>query len=138
MPVCKEYDPSEVRVVIGGVIITGFADGSKIKVDPVTKELRKSKVGVDGDVTYTRVRDPRYTLTMMLKQDSPSNIYMDALKESPLCVPISVSNTSGGKFVGGGTNCKMIERPSYEWSSEDTNREYKFMIPDFSGSHLPE
>ena len=137
MDSCDIYDPSEVRLIVAGIDITGYADGSKIKLEPVTKELYGTKKGADGHVTYSKKIDPRYMVTVNLKQDSTSNAYLSGLMRAPACFPVTISNTGGGKFIGGGTKCRIMERPSYEWAEEDTNREWKIMIPDFSGGDLP-
>ena len=131
------YDPSQVRLVVDGLDITGFADGEKIKIEPVTKELYKSKVGVDGDVVFTKNNDNRHTVTIMLEPNSPSNIFLDGWMKSGLCADVALNNTGGGKYLGGGTNARVIERPTKDFGEEAANQEWKIMIPNYAGAHLP-
>ncbi len=82
----KFYDPSEVRLIVNGIDITGFSDGEKIKIEPVTKELYKSHCGVDGDTSFTKVHDNRHTITFTLKQGSRRISFSTASRSSrPAC-----------------------------------------------------
>ncbi len=134
----KVYSPKEARVIINGIDITGWADGEKIKVEPVTKEVYKSHTGTDGDVTYTENHDERHTLTMMVKQSSPSNVLLEGFLKEKASFTASISNARNGKFIGGGLRCRIMERPSYMFGMEEKAREWKITIPNFSGATLPE
>jgi hypothetical protein len=132
------YDPAEVRVIINGLDITGFSDGDKIKIEPVTKEDYKSFAGVDGDVTYSKVNDDRHTLTFTLKEESPSNKFLDALRKAPTSSVVTIQNLSAGKYIGGGIEARISEKPNITFPAEDPKREWKILIPRYSGQALPE
>lgn len=132
------YDPADARCVVAGMIVSGYADGEKIKIEPVTKEDFKSHVGVDGTVSYTKVNDDRYTITVTLKQGSPSNVFFETLRKSRASFPVMISNPRGGKYIGGSTNCRFVEKPSRAFGAEDGKIEYKILAPDYSGSPLAE
>ena len=134
----KFYDPSEVRLIVNGIDITGFSDGKKIKIEPVTKELYKSHCGVDGDTSFTKVHDNRHTITFTLKQGSPSNIILDGLSKLPASMVVGVINNSEGRYVGGGTGARIAERPTIGFASDDGKREWKILVPDYSGAPLPD
>ncbi|MEW6525086.1 MAG: DUF3277 domain-containing protein [Spirochaetota bacterium] len=132
------YDPKEVRLIINGLDVTGFAEGEKIKIEPVTKEDYKSFVGVDGEVSFSKVNDDRHTITFTLKEESPSNKVLDALRKLPTSFAVMVKNTSAGKFIGGSIGCRFAEKPSITFGAEDPKREWKIIAPSWSGQALPE
>lgn len=74
----KTYDPKLVLVTIGGVPITGFADGEYIKVTAHGDRYTK-KVGSDGEVSRTRSNNDTHKITISLTQTSPSNSYLSQL-----------------------------------------------------------
>jgi len=126
------YDTKKVRLIIAFMDITGFADGDKLKIEPVTKDNFKSHVGVDGDTSFSKINDDRYTITFTLLSGSPSNTHLDLLKKSNIPFPVSVSNTSEGEYIGGGINARIIERPSTTFGGEQQPIEWKILVPDYS------
>lgn len=132
------YDPKKVQLIINGLTVTGFSDGDKIKIEPVTKEEFKSVAGVDGDVSFTKVNDDRHTITFSLKEESPSNKALDALRLLPSSFAVMVKNTSAGKYIGGGTGARIAEKPGLTFGADAPKREWKILVPKYSGSSLPE
>lgn len=132
------YDPKEVRLIVAGKDVTGFADGDKIKIDPVTKDLYKTHVGVNGDVSYSKVNDDRHSLTASIKQGSPSNIILEGLMKLGQSFPVSIMNSADGKYLGVATNCRIMERPSVSFGADSGKREWKIMMPNYNGTALPE
>jgi len=132
------YNPKDVRLIINGLDITGFADGDKIKIEPITKEDMKSFVGVDGDVSFSKVNDNRHTITFTLKEESPSNKMLDALRKLPTSFPVMIKNTSAGAYIGGSTGCRFAEKPSITFGVENPKREWKIIAPEWMGQALPE
>jgi len=134
----KYYDPKKVQLIIAGLTITGFAEGDKIKIEPVTKDDMKSFAGIDGDVTYAKVNDDRYNVTFTLSEESPSNKILDAMRKVPTGVPVMIKNTSAGKYLGGGTDCRIMEKPSITFGPDSPKREWKVLVPNYSDVALPE
>ena len=66
------YAPDEVSLIFGGEIITGFADGESIKIEPVADRFT-SQVGSQGDLTRTKSSNKLCKLTVVLQHNSPSN-----------------------------------------------------------------
>jgi hypothetical protein len=132
------YDPKKVRLIINGIDMTGFADGDKIKVEPVTKEDFKSFAGVDGEVSFSKVNDDRHTITFTLKEESPSNKILDGLKKLPASMAVMIRNMSAGKYVGGGTGSRIAEKNAPTFGAENPKREWKILVPNYSGTSLPE
>jgi len=66
------YDPKQVIISIGGVTMSGFTDGTFLEVvrdEPTWQKV----VGADGYVTRGKTNNFSGTLTLTLKQSSPSN-----------------------------------------------------------------
>jgi hypothetical protein len=66
------YDPASVVCTIGGVPISGFSEGTFIEIDRDEPTWNKV-VGADGLVTRGKTNNFSGTLTLTLKQSSPSN-----------------------------------------------------------------
>lgn len=132
----KFYDPKEVRLIINGIDITGYSDGDKIKIEPVTKEAFKSHAGVDGDTSFAAVNDNRHNITFTLKHGSPSNAFLDGLLKSRINLNVSVMNNSEGKYVGGGSYSRLAEKPSVTFSGETGKREWKITVNDYIGTDM--
>jgi len=71
MSIARNYDFNSVILLIGGVPITGFADGDAISVD--LPERFTTQVGAGGATTRSKRNDRTATLTIRLQQSSPSN-----------------------------------------------------------------
>lgn len=104
----RTYDPRSVIITIGGVPMSGFSDGTFLEV--VRDEATWTKVvGADGYVTRGKTNNFTGTLTLTLKQSSPSNdvlsgfIALDEVSNSGI-VPILVKDLSGNStyFSGQG------------------------------------
>lgn len=132
------YDPKEVRLIVNGLDITGFTDGDKIKIEPVTKEQWKSFVGVDGNVAYSKNNDERHMITFTLQAVSPSNAVLDALRKLPTSFATMIKNASAGQYIGGGTKSRIVERPGVTMGNEKSDREWKILVPNYSGAMLPD
>ena len=112
--------------------------GDKIKIEPITKEDMKSFVGIDGDVSFSKVNDDRHTITITLKEESPSNKVFDALRKLPTSFAVMVKNTSAGKYLGGGNGCRFSDKPGITFGADTPKREWKIIVPNYSGQALPE
>lgn len=68
----RTYDPKQVIVTIGGVPMSGFSDGTFLEIDR-NEPTWNMVVGADGLVTRGKTNNFSGTLTLTLKQSSPSN-----------------------------------------------------------------
>lgn len=75
------YNPKEVTVIYGGIILTGFGDGDFINVEREAGDW-SDFAGVDGEVTRSRLNDPRLTITLTLSQASPGNRVLSDLRKA--------------------------------------------------------
>lgn len=74
----KTYDPKAIILIIGGVPITGFADGTFISVAPSSDRYTKV-VGADREVARSASNDFTSEITITLLQTSSSNDYLSTL-----------------------------------------------------------
>ena len=126
------YDPCKVNVNVAGRRITGYADDGQIKIEPVTKEKVTSKSGVCGDSTWSENKDERVKITLKLLGNSPSNAFLSKLLVGRLPAPVAIENTSSGRYIGGGLDGRVAERPTTEFGKELPDREWVLMVNDWS------
>ncbi len=93
------YSAKEVQVVVGGVPISGYTDGTFVEISR-EEDTWSKVVGADGYVTRGKTNNFSGTLTITLKQSSPSNdvlsgfIIADELTSSAI-IPILIKDISG-------------------------------------------
>lgn len=98
----RTYDPAQVICTIGGVPMSGYAEGTFIEVDRDEATWTKV-VGADGLVTRGKTNNFSGTLTLTLKQSSPSNdvlsgfLAIDELTNQGV-VPILIKDLSGNSI----------------------------------------
>lgn len=123
----KTYDPSQVSVIIGGHIVGGFADNTKIRVAR-DEDAYSLHTGVDGEGTRAKTNNKSGTITISLLQSSESNDVLSAYVAAD-----EISN--GGLFSAmikdnSGTSLYAAETayiqkyPDSEFSKEPTVREW--------------
>lgn len=73
----KTYDPKQILMSFLGNLISGFADGTFVKVSRMSDTF-SSTAGADGEVARARMRDKRGTIEFTLLQSSSSNDLLSA------------------------------------------------------------
>jgi membrane-associated protease RseP (regulator of RpoE activity) len=68
----KTFDPRKVKVLVNGVPVTGFADGTFLSIASNGEQATRS-VGADGEVSRAITADYTSTVVVTLKQTSQSN-----------------------------------------------------------------
>ena len=71
----QTYNPKEVTMALGTHIVTGYAEDSFITIEPMGNGT-SSKVGCDGEVTRSIDPDERYTIKVVVGQNSPTNKFL--------------------------------------------------------------
>jgi len=130
----RTYDPASVSVLIGGVPISGFADGTFISVERNNPKFQMVS-GADGIVSRSKSNDKTGTMTLTLAQTSPSNDVLEgiaALDElsSTGIVPVMVKDNSGRSVHFAG-NAWIQQDPTAEFGKELSNREWTFDLADY-------
>ena len=125
------YDPKKVGVVVGGKYLVGFMDGTFVKTEK-NEDNVKVHVGADGSVTYSEVADNTGTITVTLKQNSTSLLYLQALATMKKPFPAYVVDGNDGKYKAGGSQCRIIKTPDREFGSEVSGVEVAIHISNYS------
>lgn len=95
----KTYDPKLVSVIVGGKIMSGYADGTFVLVER-NEAAFALKVGVDGEGTRAKSNNRSGKITITLMNSSKSNDDLstfaaaDELSNSG-AVPVMVKDNSG-------------------------------------------
>lgn len=74
----RTIDPDSVKLSVGGIPVSGYADGTFIEFERTTDSFEKS-TGADGKTTRVAKNDRSGTCTITLQQSSPTNDQFTAL-----------------------------------------------------------
>lgn len=122
----RTYNPARVLVLVGGVPLQGFSDGTFVEIAPMSDRVT-SKSGADGEVARSIGTDKRHTITITLQQTSPSNdalsamLLADELSGGGLPVPVMVQDLSG-RTVFSADRSWISKAPSLTYASEIEDR----------------
>lgn len=130
MPAFKNWDPGRFVVVVNGVQIQGYADGTFIKASRNVPSF-STKTGADGLVVRTKSRNRTGKLVITLMQSSPSNDYLAGLVAvdeatdgaSPSVGPSLVKDLNGTTFGTMG-NSWVMQPADLERGSDSGNVEW--------------
>jgi hypothetical protein len=137
----KTYDPKQVQVVVGGVPIQGYADGTFIRVGRrnVAWEM---VTGADGESARAKSNDNSGFIEIELMQTSSSNQHLsnianaDELSNAGV-VPIMVKDNSG--FSLHVSEQSFIEKkPDAAYAKTNQTRVWRFLcenLQDFHGGN---
>lgn len=126
----QTYDPQDVSVVVDGTILTGFAEGTFIRGEKASDTFTKH-VGALGEVDRSRNADPSGTLTITLKQTSPSNGLLNRLAKSKSTFNARVIDRNSRNLQAGGNTCWIQKAPAFDRSDAITNREWIIVVADY-------
>lgn len=123
----RTYDASQVVLTINGAVIGGYADGTFINVEREEPSFTKV-VGADGTVSRAKSNNKSGTLTITLKQTSPSNDVLSALLaqdelNADGVFPVLLKDNSGETRIFSGTGWVQGFPPS-EFAKEISEREW--------------
>jgi len=142
MPV-RTYDPKAIALTVGGVPITGFADGTFVLVERANDSFTKV-VGADGETSRAKSQDRSGRITITLAQTSNSNDYLSSVMKrdeefNAGVVPIQAKDVTGASTVFSGSGW-VVKPPNVEYGKEINNREWMFDCADltmFVGGNVP-
>lgn len=133
----RTYDPKGVLVIVNGIPLYGFADGTFIRVER-DDDMFTKVVGADGMTSRAKSNNKGGKITITLKQTSPSNDVLSGIalademtnagvvpimiKEMSKPVPSQSLAVSGFGWVQ--------KQPVMEYGKEITNREWIFDCAD--------
>jgi hypothetical protein len=123
------YDPSKIVFIVGGVPITGFADGTFITIEPMTEGFT-SMVGSDGEVARTISTDNRLKITCALMQTSNSNqvlsnLYLVDRLSGRGVFAMLVEDLIGGTIMASGQSW-IVKQATAKFGKTTESREWEF------------
>lgn len=125
------YDAKDVSVIVNGIYLTGFADGTFVSYSK-DEEQFSTTVGALGDVARAKVNNPLGTITVTLQQTSPQVSMMNNLAMSGKLVEARVIHKGSNTQKVGGTQCFVKKPTDGEFSNEVSNREFEIAVLDYS------
>ena len=127
----KTYDPNEVICIVGGAIISGYADGTYLNVERDEQMFQKVE-GADGFVYRAKSNNKSGVLTLTLQQTSPSNdvlsgfMVADELTNSGI-VPVFIKDAIGTTVLVSGEGW-VQQMPAVGYAKEVNNREWSIAM----------
>ena len=96
----SNYDPAQTDVIVGGVTITGFAEGTGIEIERDEDSYTK-QTGSNGEVTRIMRNNRGAKITLTLLQGSESNLTLSNFNNvdentGAGAVPVIVKDNTGG------------------------------------------
>jgi len=129
----RTLDPAKVVISVGGVPISGYADGTFIRVER-SSDMFSKVIGADGKTARAKSNDRSGTVILTLLQTSPSNdvlsglAILDELQNSGV-VPIGATDLSGATTIFSGTGW-VRKMPDWEAGKEIGNIEWTIDCAD--------
>ena len=123
----RTYDAKEVVLTLDGIPILGYADGTFISLER-EEETYTKVVGADGVVSRAKTNNRSGTLTLTLKQTSPSNEDLsDFLKQDELSnngvFSVLIKDSISGTRLFSSTGW-VQGLPTIEYAKEISDREW--------------
>lgn len=104
-----KYSSKDVSIIVNGTPITGVMDGEFVTVTP-SVDPAALHVGGDGAATMVVNADESASIAITLKQTSPSNAVLSALRATKATFAVAIKDNSGtsihtgaGAFISGAT-----------------------------------
>lgn len=126
-------DPKSIIITVGGVAISGFADGTFLEITADNPQFQKV-VGADGFSTRVKSNNYGAVLTITLAQTSPSNDYLSALLNldrlrNAGVVPLLVKDLSGTTLIFS-ASAWIQQFPDVTYGNELNNNAWIFDLAD--------
>lgn len=138
------YDSKEVVITFGPILLSGFAEGSKVKIEQ-NEDSFKLAVGVDGDACRVKTNNRSAKITVTLLQSTNTNDLLSAVHNEDILSPSGDGIFPLAVIHKGGTTVVAVERawivkpPAVEFSNEVKEREWVFetdaMIAQIGGAN---
>jgi hypothetical protein len=130
----KTFNPKAVIAVVGGVPLSGFAEGTMITAERASDAFEKY-VGTQGEVSRAKLADISGTFTFTLAATSSSNDYLSTLREADELtgsgiIPVSVTDLSGTTVLVGAMGW-IKKAPKVEFGKSVSSREWVLDVAEF-------
>lgn len=123
----RTYAADEVRIVVGGALISGYADGTFVSVSRDEQAFNKI-TGADGTTSRSKSANKAGTITLILQQTSPSNDVLSAFmiadeQTNNGVVPVLVKDTSG-RTLHFAASAWVQQMPDQDFSKDIEERQW--------------
>lgn len=126
----KGYDPTLIKVLLGGIQMTDFGEDSMVKVTR-TSDLRSATVGADGNVTVNKSADRTGTMEITLMHNSASNAILKALSASDAGFPAVVVDLNFAGDLGTVTTFAFVKNiPDFERAAKVGECTWQIILTD--------
>ena len=127
----NEYDPTEVFVVVGGTIITGFAEDSMVSAERMEDKV-ELHTGAQGEQTFVKNANDAGEMTITLKHNSPSIPILKGYYKAGNKFPVNVVDANFEGEVHAGGSEAMISNPgAFERGGGVSDKEFTLLIADY-------
>jgi hypothetical protein len=134
------YDPAQVIVTVGGIILSGFSDGDHITARRA-EDNYFTRVGADGGVARARNANKMGEFEFKLLQTSTANDLLSALfavddlvNDGLTLVPVAVIDGSG-RSLAVATQCWLKTLPEGVFGKEVSERIWVLTAADLKIFH---
>lgn len=134
------YDPAQVIVTVGIVILSGFSDGDSI-IARRSEDVYLTRVGTDGGVGRARNANKMGEFEFKLLQTSSANDLLsslvavdDLINDGLITMPISIMDGSGRSLCAA-TQCWIKTVPEATFGKEVGERAWVFSAADLKIFH---
>lgn len=128
----RTYDPKKSSLIIAGLVVSGYAEGSSIKVKWNNPELFKRHIGGHGEVTRTKRVDTSGTIELSLMQLSPTHAQLHLLRKLEGTFPVLHQYNGELNFNAAAAAAWIEKMPDEEFGTEVSKRDWIIGIEDMS------
>ena len=114
----KTYDPKQVSVIIGGYIVSGYADGTFVTLARNNDNWTRQG-GADGEQTRAKSNDRSGLLTITLMQSSLSNGVLQGF-----AIADELGNSGTFSFLVKDNNGTEIAAAEIAWVQKPSDKSY--------------
>lgn len=119
------FNPAEVDVIVGGLTITGFADGTSIEIEQDEDSFSKT-TGSNGEVSRNMINNRGGKMVFTLLQGSESNLVLSNFHNIDVntgagAVPAIIKDNSGDSLAEA-TTAWVLKPAKVEYGTEHSAR----------------
>ena len=118
------YTAKEVNIIINDRTIIGQDEAEFVRVERTNEEEFTTRVGALGDFTFQENLDKSGFIVVIIKQNSPDNVFFRSLLEGKAVFPATVVAKHSYKELASATTCMMGRMPRKTFAAEESSREY--------------
>lgn len=114
----RVYDPKQVNVIVDGVFITGFAEGTMVTAEKDEDDFTVV-YGAQGDYSVAESHNTLGTITLTLQDTSPSLPFLRSLvnrRRFFSCYVVDANDSS--RVMAGGSEARILKSPGFEKGNE--------------------